>query len=102
MYAYVAEKSYYMVEEEHIEQFTTISNELKKIPTYIDLCATILRPECQLFFDFYIFLSTENAFVNHERILNVPIYSFLNEIASKNKHFQQFNRFPTEFPFLKE
>ena len=35
MYAYVAEKSYYMVEEEHIEQFTTISNELKKIPTYI-------------------------------------------------------------------
>ncbi|MEE1132594.1 MAG: hypothetical protein UHX00_13315 [Caryophanon sp.] len=90
--AAVKESSYYMVGNVQVEEFRQLNEELKQIEAYVDFCATVMRPECQLFFDFYIFLANDNIFVNHERTLNVPIYSYLNEVTSRNKYLQQFKK----------
>ncbi|OCS87270.1 hypothetical protein [Caryophanon latum] len=90
--AAVKESSYYIVENVQVEEFRQLNEELRDIEAYVDFCSTIRRPECQLFFDFYIFLANDNVFVNHERSLNVPIYAYLNEVMSRNKYLQQFKK----------
>lgn len=95
---YLAKKSYYVVAEEQIQEFEQLNKKIRHSPLYVDLCAGVLRPECQLFFDFYIYLTNEDCYVNYERTLNIPLYAYLNEVVSKHplvkqlKQQQQLNK----------
>lgn len=86
---YLAKKSYYVVAEEQIQEFEQLNKKIKHSPLYVDLCASVLRPECQLFFDFYIYLTNEDCYVNYERTLNIPLYAYLNEVVSKHPLVKQ-------------
>ena len=91
---YVAEKSYYVVAEEQIQEFYQLNKKIKHAPLYVDLCESVLRPECQLFFDFYMYLTNEDCYVNYERTLHIPLYAYLNEVVSKHPLVKQVKQKP--------